>query len=194
MTPKGLGGCAALLAVASVATRVRAEDKYQGPVAGIVLSEGPRWAWSAPPAVTMGGFGAFVGWRTWNIRAGALGQVSYWEDSSGPALDFGGFLTWDFLSLLFDPQLSAATFVRFEPAVRWESKSDVWGLAPTAVVGGRVMGIEIGFAATYELRLSALPSAPKTSGVDAQLRVGCDFVELWHLIEHLNADGTPPTP
>ncbi len=194
MTPARLAGGAAFFTMTSLATQALAQDSYGGPIAGIMLSEGPRWAWSAPPAVTMGGVGAFGGWRSWNVRAGAFGQVSYWEGSQGPALDIGGFLTWDFLSLLVDPQLSATTFLRLEPAVRWESKSDVWGLAPAAVVGGRAAGIEIGFAVTYELRLSDLPNDPTRSGVDAQLRLGCDLVELGHLIAHLNADGTPQTP
>ena len=189
-----LAGCASFLAALAMATPGVAQTLDEGPIAGIVLSEGPRWAWIAPPAVTMGGAGIFGGWRSANIRGGALGQVSWWEGSRGPALDLGGFFTWDFFSLVVDPQLSAATFLRFEPAVRWASKSNLWGLAPSFVVGGRAAGIEIGLAATYELRLSDLAGDPARSGVDAQLRIGCDVVELVHLVQHLKADGTPPTP
>jgi hypothetical protein len=189
-----LAGCIAFTAVVTRGSSGIAQTLEEGPIAGMVLSEGPRWAWAAPPAATMGGAGIFGGWRKGSVRGGALGQLSWWDGSRGPAVDMGGFFTWDFFSLVVDPQLSAATFLRLEPAVRWESESDLWGLAPAFVLGGRAAGIEIGFGATYELRLSNLGGDPARSGVDAQLRIGCDVVELVHLFQHLKADGTPPTP
>jgi hypothetical protein len=193
-TPARLVRCAAFLAVAGGATSALAQDSYDGPVVGVNLSEGPRWGPGAAPAETVGGAGLFGGWRWENVRLGLFGQTSWWQGSHGVVLDVGGFVTWDFASLWLDPQLSAATFLRFEPAVRWASDASLWALAPSAVVGGRVAGVELGIAVTPEYWLSELPTNTAKAGIGAEFRLGCDFVDLAHFIEQWNEKNTPPTP
>jgi hypothetical protein len=183
-----------LLAVVGAGPSARAQESYGAPVFGVSLAEGPRWGWGSSSAATLGGLGLFAGWRADLVRVGALGQVDWWDGSRGPVVDFGGFVSCDVFSAWIDPQLSVATFARFEPTVRWESEAAVWALAPSLVVGARAMGFEIGFAATWERWLSDVPGGGSKDGVDAELRVGFDLVEITRLVQQAGAAGTPQPP
>jgi hypothetical protein len=186
--------CAVLLFVVGAGPGAHAQDSYGAPVLGVSLAEGPRWGWGSSSAATLGGVGLFAGWRADLVRVGALGQVAWWDGSHGPVVDFGGFVSLDFASAWIDPQLSAAAFARIEPAVRWESDAAVWALAPSLVVGGRALGFEIGFAATWERWLSEVPGGDSKDGVGAQLRIGFDLVEITRLAHHACAGSTPQPP
>lgn len=187
-------GCAVLLVAVGVPYNALAQESYNGPLVGLTLSEGPRWGWGAAPAATLGGVGIFGGWRLESVRVGLLEQTQWWDKSHGAVLDVGGFVSIDYASLWLDPQLSAALFVRLEPVARLESSASVWAFAPSLVFGGRAAGIELGFAVTPEFWLSNLPNNGTKLGVDAQVRLGCDFAELTHLIRQYNAKNAPATP
>jgi len=171
-----------------------AQQSYDGPIIGANLAEGRRWGWGARPGATIGGFGFFGGWRFESIRLGFVEHNLWWEGSRGIVLDFGGFASVDLASVWLDPQISAALFGRIEPAARFKWNESVWALAPSAIFGGRAAGVEIAFAATPEFWLSELPSNGNKLGVDLQVRLGCDIVELAHFIEHLRAANESATP
>jgi hypothetical protein len=171
-------GCIAFSALVTAAKNAKADDSFSTPIAGFTASEGPRWGWSGPSAATMGGPGLFAGWRMTNVRMGALGRVDWWEGSRGPVVDTGLFIGGDLAVLFVDPQLSAAWFVRGEPAFRWQSNAGVWAFAPSGVTGLRALGIEIGLAGTYERWLSNLPGGAGGNGVVGELRMGLELIEF----------------
>jgi hypothetical protein len=187
-------GCIAAIAVTTAAASAEADDSFSTPIAGFTASAGPRWGWGAPSAATMGGAGLFAGWRMTNVRVGALGRADWWEGSRGPVVDTGLFISDDLAVLFVDSQISAAWFVRGEPAVRWESNAGVWAIVPSGVTGIRALGIEIGLAGTYERWLSNLPGGADKNGALGELRVGVDlveFIQFWCQ----NAQGSiPQTP
>ena len=185
---------AAFLMVTAAAGGVLAQQSYDGPIVGATLSEGRRWGWGARPGATIGGFGFFGGWRFESIRVGFVEQNIWWEGSHGLVMDFGGFVGVDLASVWLDPQLSAALFGRIEPAARFKSNESAWALAPSFVFGGRAAGVEIGFVATPEYWVSELPNNANKLGVDLQVRLGFEFVEVARFIQHINAANEPVTP
>jgi hypothetical protein len=187
-------GCIAFIALAIVATSAKADDSFSAPVAGVTVSEGPRWGWGAPSAATMGSAGLFAGWRMTDVRMGALGRIGWWDGSRGPVVDAGLFISDDLAVLFVDPQLSAAWFVRVEPAFRWESDASVWAFAPSGVTGIRALGIELGFAGTYERWLSDLPGGAGKNGVVGELRMGLELVEFIQFWCQKAQGNAPPTP
>jgi hypothetical protein len=186
--------CAVCLSAVVATKGARAQESYNGLVIGPMASEGRRWGWGAEPGATIGGLGVFGGARLERWRIGLFEQNIWWVGSHGVVLDFGGFIGLDWASLWLDPQLSAALFSRIEPALRFKTNESVWALAPSGVVGGRLFGVEIGFLATPEIWLSTLPNNGNKLGVDLQVRLSCDLVELTHLVQHLSAAGDQPTP
>jgi hypothetical protein len=171
-----------------------AQQSYNAPIVGIMASEGRRWGWGSDPGATIGGFGFFAGFRRENWRFGALERNQWWVDGHGIATDFGGFLSHDFASLWVDPQLSTALFWRFEPGVRYKWHEGKWALAPSGVLGGRAAGAEIGFVATPEYWLSDIPNNASKWGVDLQVRLSFEVLEVLHFIEHLSEANDKMTP
>jgi hypothetical protein len=182
---------AAICATASA----RAQDSYDAPIAGIALSEGPRWGAGAPPATTLGSVGGFAGWRWTSWRLGLLGRADWWNASEGPVFDAGLFASGDATGIFVDPQLSVAPVVRVEPATfRLNSHAGVWAWAPSVVVGLRVVGVEMGAAATYEYWLGDLPGTSHKDGFVAELRLGLELVEIGRFVAELQRSSTPQTP
>ncbi len=171
-----------------------AQQSYNAPIVGVTASEGRRWGWGAAPGATIGGFGFFAGWRRENWRFGVVEQNQWWVGGRGIATDLGGFLSHDWASLWVDPQLSTALFWRAEPAVRYKWHESKWALAPSFVVGGRAAGGEIGFVATPQYWVSDIPNNASKWGVDLQVRLSFEVLEVLHFIEHLSEANEPMTP
>jgi hypothetical protein len=110
------------------------------------------------------------------------------------ATDLGVFISHDWASLWIDPQLSTALFWRVEPAVRYKWNSSKWAAAPSFVLGGRAAGAEIGFVATPEYWFSDVPNNVSKWGVDLQVRLSFEVLEVVHFVEHLYEAGEKLTP
>jgi hypothetical protein len=187
-------GCAALSCVGMGANLACAQQSYNGPIVGITGTEGRRWGWGVDSPATIVGFGAFGGWRFERFRVGFLEHNNWWEESHGMALDFGGFLSADIISFWLDPELSGAIFFRWEPAARVKLNQSLWALAPSAVLGVRAGGVEVGVSVTEEVWISAPPNRGNPAGANLQAKVGVDLFELVHLAQHLRAASDKPTP
>jgi len=61
-------------------------------------------------------------------------------------------------------------------------------------IGARLLGFEMGIAGGPEAGLEELPNGASRLGVDVQLRLGVDFVELAHLCQHISASHQPLAP
>lgn len=188
-------GSVAVVALAGTVANARAEDSYDAPIAGITLSEGPRWGPASPSGATLGGVGVFAGGRWTGWRLGALGRANWWDGSRGPLVDAGLFVSGDLTGVFIDPRLSLAPFLRVEPGTfRWESHADVWAWAPSAVLGARAVGVEIGAAVTYERWFSDLGGGSGKDGIIAELRLGFELGELSRLFGALQQGSTPQPP
>jgi len=182
------------VAVFATSGHALAQQSYNAPTVGVMGSEGRRWGFGADPGATIGGFGFFGGWRLERWRVGLFEQNQWWVHGKGIATDFGGFVSLDLASLWLDPQLSAALFSRLEPALRFKWNESMWAIAPSGVFGGRAAGIEIGFVATPQYWLTEPPNNGNRWGLDLQVRLSCELIELVHFAQHVNAAHDAMTP
>jgi hypothetical protein len=123
-----------------------------------------------------------------------LQQVNSWQGGNGVALDLGGFLSVDMISIWLDPEISGALFFRFEPAARLKLNPSLWAMAPSVVFGVRAAGVEIGVSVTEEVWLSTLPNNANPAGANLQAKLGLDIFELVRFSQHIAASKEPPTP
>jgi hypothetical protein len=184
---------AGALVVLTASREARADESYSAPLFGAVASYGARGGWGGGDAAIAGG-GLFVGGRSGRWRAGAIADASWWRADPGVAVDLGGFVSADVASLWLDPSLSAAWFVRLEPALRWVSSTSRWAAAPAAGTGVRALGVELGLVGRPEFGLEPLPGGASRVGLDVEFRVGLDFVEMWRFGQHLEDANKPLAP
>lgn len=179
-----------LLALAA-SPEAHADESFNAPIMGAIASFGARGGWGGGDAAIAGG-GLFVGGRWSGWRAGAIADANWWRADPGVAVDVGGFVSADLASLWLDPSLSAAWFVRIEPATfRWVSSNSRWAFTPGAGTGVRALGFELGLIGRPEIGLEALPGGASRLGVDVEFRVGVDFVELCRFVQHLDDANRP---
>jgi hypothetical protein len=178
----------------SVASASGASASDDAPLFGVTGAFGARGGWGSGDEAILGG-GPFVGARWGAFRLGALGAASWWRAEPGVAVDAGGFVSWDVGSIWLDPQLSAAWFLRLEPITfRWVSSTSQWAYVPSLEIGARAGGISVGVAGMPELGLETPPDGGSRLGVDVELRLGVDLVELVRLCQHVAAGSEPLAP
>jgi hypothetical protein len=186
---------AAMLAILGYAAPSGAQESSSAPVVGVMAGLGTRGGWGGPPEPLVGG-GLTIGGRWSDWRTGALGRVYWWhEPPAGVAVDVGVAVSKDIGAIWIDPQLSAAWFVRVEPATfRWASSTGRWAWAPSVGVGARAAGIELSAVGTLEAGFDELPDRASRLGYDVELRLGVDFVELGRLLCDLSRARRPLAP
>jgi hypothetical protein len=181
-----------LLALAA-SREARADESYNAPLVGAVASFGARSGWGGGDAAIAGG-GLFFGGRWSSWRLGAIADANWWRADPGVAVDFGGFVSDDLVSLWLDPAISAAWFVRLEPTFRFVSSSSRWAFMPAGGTGVRALGWELGLIGRPEIGLESLPSGASRHGIDVEFRVGVDLVEFWRFGQHLSDANKPMAP
>jgi hypothetical protein len=176
----------------AIAQECAADDLYDAPLLGVTAAFGARSGWGGADAAIIGA-GLVAGERWGGWRAGLLGDASWWRANPGVAIDFGGFVSGDVAAIWLDSALSAAWFVRGEPALRWVSSTSRWAFAPALATGVRVAGIEMGIVGRPELGLEDVPSGSRI-GIDVEWRLGLDLVEITRLSQHIGDSNQPLAP
>jgi hypothetical protein len=190
MSRPSIVGAGFLVASIAASRPCAAQQDYRSPVAGLTLPYGARTGWGGPDALIVGG-GGFAGWRWTQWRGGVLGRALWWRPDPGVAVDAGAFVSLDLLSVWADSALSAAAFVRVEPAVRWVSSTTRWAFLPGAGIGVRLVGFDLSVGLTPEIGLGSYVRASDRFGFGADWRLGVDLVELVRLLDGVRASGAP---
>jgi hypothetical protein len=187
-----LSRAAAALATLAFACAAKAQESTSAPVVGVMAGLGLRGGWDGAPQPLIGG-GLTIGGRWSDWRVGGVGRLYWWhEPPAGAAADVGAAVSKDIGAIWVDPHLSAAWFVRAEPATfRWVSSTSRWAWLPSGGVGARAAGFELSLVGTLEAGLAELPDHASRLGYDVELRLGVDFVELGRLIGSLSEAGKP---
>jgi hypothetical protein len=193
MSWRWAGGAAACAALTSTAGTSAAQDSYNSPVAGVAVVYGARSGWGDSDAMVLGG-AVFAGWRWTQWRSGLLERTLWWRPDPGVAIDTGGFVSWDVLSVWADSALSAAAFIRLEPAVRWVSSTSRWAVVPGSVLGVRAVGIEMGVGLSPEIGLGSYPDPSSRYGFGADWRLSLDLIEIARLCGRVRASSAPLPP